>query len=488
LLRNLHQRKFLTLDRIITPMDLLAIFISLSLLMFLAYRGMSVLILAPVMALLAVLLSGQFDELLPIYTQVFMKGMGGYLIQYFPLFLLGSIFGKLMESSGYALSIANYITQKLGQQHALLAVVLSCAILTYGGVSLFVVAFMMYPIGKSLFERSKLSLNLLPGAIALGAFTFTMTALPGTPSVQNSIPSPFFGTDSFAAPGLGIIASCMMLGLGMIWLNRQQRLLSIKPVKTSSDSASIADSTMNDEARIPSIAFPIAILPILLMAATNLLMAKWVLPNWRPEFLLKDTFGIPALSSQIGIWAIIIALSVGILFIYILQILMTKQISKSNEAINQGAVGSMLPILNTASEVGYGSVIASLTGFILIREFVLSIAPGNPLISEAVAVNVLAGITGSASGGLSIALQTLGSDYLNRAISLGISPELLHRIAVMASGCMDTLPHNGAVITLLGICQLSHRAAYRYIAMVTIAFPLLTLAFIIGLASTVGNF
>ncbi|OYZ98149.1 MAG: transporter, partial [Polynucleobacter sp. 24-46-87] len=158
--------------------------------MLLAYRGMSVLILAPVMALLAVLLSGNLSDLLPIYTQVFMKAMGGYLIQYFPLFLLGSIFGKLMESSGYALTIANGITQKLGSQHALLAVVLACAILTYGGVSLFVVAFMMYPIGKSLFERSSISLNLLPGAIALGAFTFTMTALPGTPSVQNSIPSP----------------------------------------------------------------------------------------------------------------------------------------------------------------------------------------------------------------------------------------------------------------------------------------------------------
>ncbi|MDZ4055952.1 MAG: GntP family permease, partial [Polynucleobacter sp.] len=177
-------------------MELISILVSLGLLMYLAYRGMSVLILAPTMALLAVVLSGNLTEILPIYTQVFMKAMGGYLIQYFPLFLLGSIFGKLMESSGYALAIANGITAKLGAERALFAVVLACAILTYGGVSLFVVAFMMYPIGKSLFERSAISLNLLPGAIALGAFTFTMTALPGTPSVQNSIPSPFFGTDS----------------------------------------------------------------------------------------------------------------------------------------------------------------------------------------------------------------------------------------------------------------------------------------------------
>ncbi|WP_114654158.1 GntP family permease [Polynucleobacter necessarius] len=468
-------------------MDLIAIVASLGLLMLLAYRGMSVLILAPVMALLAVLLSGNPGDLLPVYTQVFMKAMGGYLIQYFPLFLLGSVFGKLMESSGYALVIANGITQKLGSQHALLAVVLACAILTYGGVSLFVVAFMMYPIGKSLFERSAISLNLLPGAIALGAFTFTMTALPGTPSVQNSIPSPFFGTDAFAAPGLGLIASCVMLGFGTVWLNRQKRLLGKIPAKQEDMAVDFQTSEkMSDDSK--NISFQLAIVPILLMGLTNLLMAKWFLPNWHPEFLHNNTFGITSLSSLAGIWAIIIALTVGILFIYALQAVVAKQTARANEAINQGSIGSMLPILNTASEVGYGSVIASLGGFILIREFVLSIAPGNPLISEAVAVNALAGITGSASGGMSIALQTLGADYLAKAVALGISPEILHRIAVMASGCMDTLPHNGAVITLLGICQLTHREGYRYIAMVTIVFPLLALVLVITLASFFGSF
>jgi H+/gluconate symporter-like permease len=468
-------------------MDLIAIVVSLGLLMLLAYRGMSVLILAPVMALLAVLLSGNPGDLLPVYTQVFMKAMGGYLIQYFPLFLLGSIFGKLMESSGYALVIANGITQKLGAQHALLAVVLACAILTYGGVSLFVVAFMMYPIGKSLFERSAISLNLLPGAIALGAFTFTMTALPGTPSVQNSIPSPFFGTDAFAAPGLGLIASCVMLGFGTVWLNRQKRLLGTIPAKQE-EMTSGFQATEKEVSAPEKISFQLAIVPILLMGLTNLLMAKWFLPNWHPEFLQNNAFGITSLSSLAGIWAIIIALSVGIVFIYVLQAIITKQTTKANEAVNQGSIGSMLPILNTASEVGYGSVIASLGGFILIREFVLSIAPGNPLISEAVAVNALAGITGSASGGMSIALQTLGADYLAKAVALGISPEILHRIAVMASGCMDTLPHNGAVITLLGICQLTHREGYRYIAMVTIVFPLIALVLVITLASFFGSF
>ncbi len=474
-------------------MELLSILVSLGLLMLLAYRGISVLILAPLMALLAVLLSGQFQEMLPIYTQVFMKAMGAYIIQYFPLFLLGSIFGKLMESSGHALTLANFITEKLGAQRALLAVTLSCAILTYGGVSLFVVAFMMYPIGQSLFERANISKNLLPAAIALGAFTFTMTSLPGTPSVQNSIPSPFFGTDSFAAPGLGLIASILMAALGIWWLNLQSKNLGVPNqlvAQTNNGSAS-SGSTSSSSAPSQTAAhssFKLAIMPIVIMGITNLIMAKWLLPNWQPNFLTSNDFGISSLASVSGLWAIIIALCAGILYIYISQIIKTRQVKSSNEAVNQGSVGSMLPILNTASEVGYGSVIASLAGFLLIKEFVLNLSPGNPLISEAIAVNVLAGITGSASGGMSIALATLGADYLAKAVALGIDPEILHRIAVMASGCMDTLPHNGAVITLLGICQLSHRDAYKYIAMVTIIFPLLSLVLVIGLASAFGSF
>lgn len=476
-------------------MELLSIFVSLGLLMFLAYRGMSVLILAPAMALLAVLLNGDFQALLPVYTQVFMKAMGGYLIQYFPLFLLGSVFGRLMESTGYALALANTITEKLGTRRALLAVVLACALLTYGGVSLFVVAFMMFPIGKSLFERARISNNLLPGAIALGAFTFTMTALPGTPSVQNSIPSPFFGTDAFAAPGLGIIGSLLMASLGIWWLMRQsKRSEHVAPVApTTSASPSPAESLLPSASTSPPsairpIPFTTALFPILLMAGTNLLLAKWWFPDWQPEFLKNAGYGLSSLTSVAGLWAIISALSFGVLYLYVVQVLRTRAFTQANEALNEGAKGSMLPILNTASEVGYGSVIASLSGFFLIREFVLSIAPGNPLVSEAVAVNVLAGITGSASGGMSIALQTLGADYLARAVELGISPELLHRIAVMASGCMDTLPHNGAVITLLGICQLTHRQAYSHVAMVTLVFPLLTLGIVLMLATLFGSF
>ena len=151
-------------------------------------------------------------------------------------------------------------------------------------------------------------------------------------------------------------------------------------------------------------------------------------------------------------------------------------------------MGSLLPIFNTASEVGYGAVIASLAGFAIIRDAVLTASPGNPLISEAMAMSVLAGITGSSSGGLSIALETLGSEYLAMAQQAGISPELMHRVATLAAGGMDTLPHSGAVITLLAICGLTHRQSYGNVAMVTIALPIMALLSVITLGTLFGSF
>lgn len=205
-------------------MSIFAILLSLALLMYFAYRGVSVLILAPVLAILAVVLSGQGTQSMGIYTQIFMDGMGGFAIKYFPLFILGAIFGKLMEDSGYAYSIARYIVNKLGDKHALLAVVLACAILTYGGVSVFVVTFAVYPIAAELFKQVNIPKRFIPGAISIGAFTFTMTALPGSPAIHNAIPMPYFQTDAFAAPILGLIAAVMMLVGGMWWMQHQLRV------------------------------------------------------------------------------------------------------------------------------------------------------------------------------------------------------------------------------------------------------------------------
>ncbi|MDG4562491.1 MAG: GntP family permease [Candidatus Competibacter sp.] len=462
-------------------LGVIGILVSLGLLMYLAYRGINVLILAPIMALLAVLIGGGFDVLLPTYTQIFMKELGGYLIKFFPLFLLGAIFGKLMDDSGSARSIAHWIVAKVGKERGILAIVLSCGILTYGGVSLFVVAFAVYPIGAALFREVGMPKRFIPGAIALGSFTFTMTAFPGTPAIQNAIPAPFFGTNTFAAPGLGLIGGLIMLIGGVLWLQtRAKRAMAAGEGYGEHPHEGL--DTKGDLAHSPS--FFIALLPILLVIGFNALFTYVVFPNIDASYLADPKFGATKLSAVAGLWSIIVALVIAIVFIVVVHWRHWRNVI---ESLNTGTMGSLLPIFNTASEVGYGNVIASLPAFLVVKNAVLGISP-NPLISEAVAVNVLAGITGSASGGMSIALSTLGPRYLELANAAGISPELLHRVAVMSSGCFDSLPHNGAVITLLGICRLTHRQSYFDIFMVSVVIPLSALVVVITLGTMFGSF
>ena len=200
---------------------LLGILVGLGLLILFAFRGWSVLLLAPAAALIAALFAR--EPLLANWTQTFMGSAAGFLAQFFPLFLLGALFGKLMEDSGSVTAIAHFMTERLGAQRAMLAVVLAGALVTYGGVSLFVAFFVLAPMAQALFRAAGIPRRLMPAAIVLGTSTFTMSALPGTPSIQNAIPMPFFGTTPFAAPGLGIMASVIMLGFGMWWLRRRRR-------------------------------------------------------------------------------------------------------------------------------------------------------------------------------------------------------------------------------------------------------------------------
>ncbi|WP_342595856.1 GntP family permease [Salinicola lusitanus] len=461
-------------------MSTLAIVVSLILLIVLAYRGITVLLLAPLMASLAVLLSGEAGLLLPIYTSTFMSALGGYLIKFFPLFILGALFGQLMADSGAAHAIANWIIKRLGTRHVVLTVVLACAILTYGGVSLFVVAFAVFPIGAALFRETGTPKRLIPGAIALGSFTFTMTALPGTPAIQNAIPIPFFQTTSFAAPGLGIIAGAMMLGLGTWWLQSR----ASKAMRQGEGYGHHPNEKI-DIAEVPVIGTVAAFTPLVMVILLNGLLTYWILPSLDFSQLPEERFGALDPNSMLGLWAIIIALLTSCAWLVVSR---WRHWVDLKETINKGCFGSMLPVFNTASEVGYGAVIASLAGFVIIRDAVLSLAPGNPLISEAVSMNVLAAVTGSSSGGMSIALSVLGDDYLRMANAVGLNPELLHRVATIAAGGMDTLPHSGAVITLLAICGLTHRQAYPNIAAVTIVVPMITLVAVITLGTLFGSF
>ena len=483
-------------------MGLLGIVLSLGLLMWFAFKGWSVLLLAPAAALIAAAFSGQ--PLLAHWTQTFMGSAAQFIAQFFPIFLLGALFGKLMEDSGSVTAIASFMTERLGKKQAILAVVLAGAIVTYGGVSLFVAFFVLGPMARALFTAANIPLRLMPSAIVLGTATFTMSALPGTPAIQNAIPMPFFGTTPFAAPGLGIVASAIMLSFGIWWLKRAETLARNKGegvVAASAPSSSFANddrvrelattASEFDPAEIhkghlsgttPSIA--VAALPLIVVVSVNFVMSILLLPRFDTSFLAKPMWGATSISAVGGVWSVVVALFVAILTLVAIN---RKRLPQLRETIDAGANASVLPAFSVASLVGFGAVVAALPAFAMVRDWVLSIG-GGPLVSLAAAANILSALTGSASGGLTIALDALGPTYMNLAVQHGIDPALMHRVAVIGAGTLDSLPHNGAVVSLLAVCGATHRESYFDIVMTGIVGAIIALAAVIALGSIFGSF
>ena len=448
---------------------------ALGFLMLAAYRGYSVILFAPIAALGAVLLT-EPALVAPMFTGLFMDRMVGFLKLYFPVFLLGALFGKLIELSGFSRSIVAASIRLVGRSRAMLSIVLVCALLTYGGVSLFVVVFAVYPFAAELFRASNIPKRLIPGTIALGAFTFTMDALPGTPQIQNIIPTAFFGTTAWAAPWLGTIGAVFILIVGMAYLESRRR-------KAAAAGEGYGDNLLNEPAPFTSdkLANPwLAVLPLLLVGVCNKLFTDLI-----PRFYGQTQSFMPAVigdakpivqevSKIAAIWAVEGALLVGILCVLCSA---WKPVTQRFAEGSKAAVGgALLASMNTASEYGFGAVIAALPGFRLVADALHAIP--NPLLNEAVSVTVLAGITGSASGGMSIALAAMADTFIHNAQAAGIPMQVLHRVAAMASGGMDTLPHNGAVITLLAVCGLTHRQSYKDIFAITVIKTLAVLVVI----------
>jgi H+/gluconate symporter-like permease len=483
-------------------MGLIGILIGLGLLVWLSFRGWSVLLLAPMAALVAAFAAG--EPLLAHWTQTFMASASVFLAQFFPLFLLGALFGKLMEDSGSVMAIARFMTEKLGTRRAILAVVLAGALVTYGGVSLFVALFVIGPMAQALFRDADIPRRLMPATIALGTFTFTMTAMPGSPAIQNAIPMPFFGTTPFAAPGLGIIASLIMLAFGMWWLSRREAAArrsgeGFGGVVTSAvaaaddplvrERATTAGSFDPAEARrgrpgAESPGIGIAAAPLVVVILVNLVMSLVVLPRVDTAFLDEPRWGGLTLAAVSGVWSVIIALCCAILALVALN---RRRLKALRETMDAGANASVLPVLSVASLVGFGAVVAAMPAFEMVRDWVLGIG-GGPLVSLAVSTNILAALTGSASGGMTIALDALGSTYMALAAETGLDPAVLHRVAVMSAGTLDSLPHNGAVVTLLAVCGSTHKDSYFDIVMAVIIGPIVALVAVIALAGAFGVF
>ncbi len=460
-------------------------------------------LVAPVAALVAAAISG--EPLLAHWTQTFMGGLSRFVAQWFPMFLLGGLFGKLMEASRSINSIARNLTERLGTRRTMLAVVLASAAVTYGGVSVFVAFFVLVPMADEMFRAANLPRRLMPATIGLGAFTFTMSAMPGTPSVNNAIPMPYFGTTTFAAPGIGVIASVIILAFGMWWLGRAEAAARaagevyrardgapgsalVIDEKTREYATTVGDfdpaEIGNGKPADSEPSFVLAVLPLLVVIVVNFAMSLVVLPRLDFSFLAKEVWGGTTIGALAGVWSVILALASGCLAVVVVNY---RRLPALRETLDAGANASVLPLLTVSSLVGFGAVVGALPAFAVVRDAVMSIQ-GGPLISLTVAMNALAALTGTASGGMAIALNALGDNFMALAREHNINPELMHRITTISAGTLDALPHNGTVLILLSISGLTHRESYLDMVMTVIVSCIIALVAILMLGSMFGSF
>lgn len=492
--------------------------LSLALLITLAYRGHSVVVVAPLAATVAVLFAGA--PLLASYTQVFMPALAGFIAAFFPLFIVGAIFGQLMTVSGLAGDLAAGISRLVGAKRALLATILATSLLTYGGVSAWVIVFTMFPIATILFRLADIPRRLMPAAIALGIFTFTTAALPGSPQIHNAIPTRYFETTTFAAPGLGLIGALVVFTLGWTWLQYRQRRLTAagesfsdlteqersqglmvpgepvghlaRHVETDRVRGDVSEDAAEGhdwsaEASLENASLLSAVrgaLPVVLVTAVNALLIYALYPRMNFDYLAEDRYGATTIQAVAGVWAVVIGLTAAIILILLMR---PSAFRSYLAALSTGAKNAVLPVFTTASEVGYGAVIASLAAFAVVRDSLVGVSD-SPVVLSITATSVISGLTGSASGGLTITLETFGEQLRQMALDQGVSLELLHRVTAMASTGLDSLPHNGAIITLLLVCGLTHRESYKDIGVVTVLVPLVGVALVAVLGSLVGAF
>ena len=446
-----------------TALTVLIALLGLAFLILVAYRGFSVILFAPVAAMIPVLLT-QPSAIPTVFTDLFMTKAVMFVRLYFPIFLLGAVFGKLIELSGFSKSIVIAIIRLVGPQRAILSIVLVAAVLCYGGVSLFVVVFAVYPFAAEMFRAAEIPKRLMPATLALGAFSFTMDALPGTPQIQNIIPTAFFHTTAWAAPILGTIGGLLILVSGVLYL--QWRANQARARGEGYGSNHLNEPAPLGDERVPP--WQIAILPLLAVGILNKLLTTLIPRAFGPTSTvhlagLKEPLVTP-IPAFTAIWALEAALLVGVLLVVALAFGRIR--TTFAEGTKPAIAGALLAVLNTGSEFGFGAVIAALPGFVALRG-ALDVIP-NPLVNAAISTTTLAGITGSASGGLSIALAALSGQFISSAHAAGIPLEVMHRICAMASGGMDDLPHNGAVITVLAVTGLTHRQSYGDIFVITI--------------------
>lgn len=430
--------------------------------MILVIRGRSIFVVAPLCALVCTTLSG-VDPVRGM-NEAYMAGFASFVQQFFLIFALGAVFGKLMEQSGAAVTVANSVARWLGTQRACLAVVLACALLTYGGVSLFVVGFSVYPLAVHLFRTANLPRQFIPAAIAFGSITFTMTSA-GSPEIQNLIPIKYLGTDARAGWQVSLIVGFVMFGVGQWYLDR-----TIKLAVRAGGKFEPRDSDL-PAGNTDGTGFLIAIAPLI---AT--LLGLNVLPglcHGAAGFMATSESSDPRSSSLAMIQATLagfpedatLAIFLGVL---VAVLLLRKRLTDIWGCFGDGFINGLLAVGSTSAIVGFGFAVRELHGFKLIVNWVTHLR-GDPLVSAAIAVALIAAIAGSASGGQGIALPLIKPVYVD---GLGVGPRALHRIVAISSGTLDSLPANGYVVMLIrNICGETHSSAYRPIFVTTVLLP-----------------
>ena len=364
-------------------------------------------------------------------------------------------------------NILDKITAKgsVGQQES--GQILAVDISRWEERKMFVCAFAVYPFAAALFREADIPKRLIPACFVAGVFTATMDCYPGSPQIQNIIPTIYLGTTTFAAPILGLICGTLLIVLCFIYLEFRRKQMA-------RSGEGYGNHTLNETVIDPEASLPpwqLSIIPLIVVLVLNFyfsMIFQWDDALLEPFRAMNVPLLAKGVHNVVAIWALVLGLLAAIIIAAATGRKFMSKNTSVKAALNAGALGSLLAIMNTASEVGYGNVISSLPGFLEVADALLGIGQGMPLFNVALMVNILAGITGSASGGLSIALDIFGQHFLAETAAVGIPAEVVHRIAAMASGGMDSLPHNGAVITTLAICGLTHREAYKDMFAITL--------------------